>query len=71
MAQIARRLARMRKLTTTSLRGARVEYNPLEHEMLGGHQPGVRKVKVVRDGVQKEFAGKVKTLVKPWVEPEE
>lgn len=71
MAQIARRLARMRKLTTTSLRGARVEYNPLEHEMLGGHEPGVRKVKVVRDGVQKEFAGKVKTLVKPWVEPEE
>ncbi|WP_321865368.1 hypothetical protein [Paraburkholderia tropica] len=71
MAQIARRLARMRKLTTTNLRGERLEYNPLEHEMLGGHRPGVRRVKVVRDGVQKEFGGKVKTLVKPWVEPEE
>ena len=67
-AQIAKRLARMRKLTTTDMKGQRLEYNPLEHEMLGGHRSGVRLVRVVRDGVQKDFAGKIKTLVKPWVE---
>jgi hypothetical protein len=68
-AQIAKRLARMRKLKATDLKGMRLEYNPLEHEMLGGHRSGVRLVRVVRDGVQKDFAGKIKTLVKPWVEP--
>jgi hypothetical protein len=61
----------MRKLTTTNLCGERLEYNPLEHEMLGGHRSGVRRVEVVREGIQKEFGGKVKTLVKPWVKPEE
>lgn len=69
IAQTARRLARMRRLTKTDLKGERLEYNPLEHEMLGGHQPGVRLIRVVRDGVRKEFGGKVKTLVKPWVQP--
>lgn len=71
IAQIARRLARMRKLTKTDLKGERLEYNSLEHEMLGGHKAGVRRVKIVRDGIKKDFAGKIKTLVKPWVEPEE
>lgn len=71
IAQTARRLARMRKLSKTDLKGERLEYNPFEHEMLGGHKAGVRRVKVVRDGIMKEFAGKIKTLVKPWVEPEE
>jgi hypothetical protein len=70
IAQTAKRLARMRKLTKTDLKGQRVEYNPLEHEMLGGHKPGIRRVKVVRDGIQKEFGGQKRTLVKPWVEPE-
>ncbi len=69
--QTARHLARMRKLTKTDLKGERLEYNPLEHEMLGGHKAGVRRVKVVRDGIKKEFSGKIKTLVKPWVEPED
>ena len=71
IAQTARRLARMRRLTKTDLKGERLEYNPLEHEMLGGHQPGVRRIRVVRDGIRKEFGGKVKTLVKPWVQPDE
>lgn len=71
IAQTAKRLARMRKLTKTELKGEHLEYNPLEHEMLGGHRPGVRRVKVVRDGIKKEFAGKTKTLVKPWVESDE
>ncbi len=69
--QTVRRLIRMRKLTKTDLKGERLEYNPLEHELLGGHKAGVRRVKVVRDGIKKEFSGKTKTLVKPWVEPEE
>lgn len=71
IAQTTRRLARMRKLSKTDLKGERMEYNPLEHEMIGGHQPGVRSVRVERDGIRKEFGGKVKTLVKPWVKPEE
>ena len=71
IAQTALRLARMRKLTKTDLKGEILEYNPLEHEMLGGHKTGIRRVKVVRDGIMKEFGGKIKTLVKPWVEPEE
>lgn len=70
IAQTARRLARMRKLTKTDLKGGCMPYNPLEHEMLGGHRPGISRIKVVRDGIQKEFGGKIKTLVKPWVEPE-
>lgn len=68
MAQVIRRLARMRKLTPMGISGERMEYNPLEHEMVGGHKPGTRWVKVVRDGVRKDFAGTAKTLVKPWVE---
>lgn len=71
IAQIARRLARMRRLTKTDLKGERLEYNPLEHEMIGGHRPGVRRIRVVRDGIRKEFGGKVKTLVKPWVQVDE
>ena len=71
IAQIAERLARMRKLSKTDLLAMVVEYNPIEHDMEGGHRSGVRKVKVVRDGILKEFGGKMKTLVKPRVEPEE
>jgi hypothetical protein len=70
IAQVAERLARMRKLSKTDLLGSVVEYNPVEHDMEGGHRSGVRKVKVVRDGILKEFGGKKKTLVKPRVEPD-
>ncbi|ROZ63434.1 hypothetical protein EEB15_29950 [Ramlibacter sp. WS9] len=70
IAQVARRLARMRRLTTMDLQGSRIDYNPIEHEMLGGHVSGVRRVKVVRDGIQKDFGGRLKTFVKPWVEPD-
>lgn len=70
IAQVAERLARMRKLSKTDLLGSTVDYNPVEHDMEGGHRSGVRKVKVVRDGILKEFGGKKKTLVKPRVEPE-
>lgn len=71
IAQIAERLARMRKLSKTDLLARVVEYNPIEHDMEGGHRSGIRKVKVVRDGIMKEFGNKKKTLVKPRVEPEE
>lgn len=71
IAQVAERLARMRKLSKTDLLGKVVEYNPIEHDMEGGHRSGIRRVKVVRDGILKEFGGKKKTLVKPRVEPEE
>jgi len=71
IAQVAERLARMRRLSKTDLLGSSVEYNPIEHEMEGGHRSGVRRVKVVRDGILKAFGGKTKTLVKPRVEPEE
>lgn len=71
IAQVAERLARMRKLSKTSSLGEIVEYNPIEHDMEGGHRSGIRRVRVVRDGILKEFGGKSKTLVKPRVEPEE
>lgn len=71
MAQTANRLARIRRLTRTTLKGERIEFNPLEHHLLGERSAGVRWVRVVRDGVQKDFGGRPKTLIKPWVEPEE
>jgi hypothetical protein len=71
IAQVAERLARMRKLSKTDLLGSVVDYNPIEHDMEGGHRSGIRRVRVVRDGIRKEFGGKKKTLVKPRVEPEE
>ncbi len=71
IAQIAERLARMRRLSKTDLLGSILEYNPIEHDMEGGHRSGVRRVKVVRDGILKEFGGKIKTLVKPRVEAED
>lgn len=67
--QIVHRLARMRILDKTDSVGKISQYSRSEHEMLGGHQPGVRNVKVVRDGITKEFGGRKKTLVKAWVEP--
>jgi hypothetical protein len=71
IAQIAERLARMRKLSKTDLLEEVVEYNPVGHDMEGGHQAGIRTVKVVRDGIIKDFGGKKKILVKPRVEAEE
>ncbi|BDY07056.1 hypothetical protein F0521_40970 [Ferrimonas sp. YFM] len=67
ISETARHLAKMRKLKHMGLKGAVLDYNPLQHEMLGGHQYGVRKVKVLRDGIQKDFGGKTKILVKPRV----
>lgn len=69
LARITRQLARMRRLSHTNLLNEVIEYNKLEHEMLGGHKMGVRKVRVLRDGITKDFGGKIKTLVKPRVEP--
>lgn len=71
IALAAKQLATMRKLKRMDLKGAVLEYNPLQHEMLGGHKLGVRKIKVERDGVQKDFGGKIKVLVKPRVTPAE
>lgn len=71
MAQIIRRLGRMRRLSKTDLKEDVVEYSPREHEMLGGHQHGVRMVRVVRDGIKKDFDGSVRFLSKPQVEPYE
>lgn len=70
--EIARKasvLARMRKLTTTDMKGMVVEFNPLQHELLSDTYHGVREVRVTRDGVLKDFGGSIKTLVKPRVEP--
>lgn len=67
----ARQLATMRRLRNMGLSGEIIEYNPMQHDMLGGHQLGVRTVRVERDGIQKDFGGKIKVLVKPRVIPEE
>lgn len=70
IALAARQLAAMRKLKHMDLKGEVLEYNPLQQDMLGGHQLGIRTVKVERDGIQKDFGGKIKVLVKPRVVPE-
>jgi hypothetical protein len=66
-----KQLSTMRKLGRMDLKNSILEYNPLQHEMVGGHKLGIRKVKVVRDGIQKDFGGKIKVLVKPRVVPSE
>lgn len=71
IALAARQLAAMRKLKHMDLKGEVLEYNPIQHDMLGGHQLGIRTVRVERDGIQKDFGGKIKVLVKPRVVPEE
>lgn len=71
MAREVGSLARMRQLKTAGLMSERMEYNRRLHDMEGGHRSGVRYIKVIRDGVEKTFAGKTKMLVKPIVEPEE
>ncbi|MNJ70372.1 hypothetical protein D3C77_668220 [compost metagenome] len=62
-------LARMRRLSKTALKGEVVEFNPLQHELLSEVRQGVRSVKVIRDGIQKDFGGSIKMLIKPRVEP--
>ena len=69
--QTMRRLARMRRLVSTDWGGEVVEYNPLRHELIGGHVSGIRRVKIVREGVEKDFKGRRRILVKPWVEQAE
>jgi|ETNmetMinimDraft_13_1059891.scaffolds.fasta_scaffold25745_2 hypothetical protein len=71
MSEIGKMLARIRKLSNTDIKGKTVDYNMLEHDMLGGHQAGISKVRVVKEGIRKNYGGRIKTLVKPWVEPEE
>lgn len=71
IAMATRQLATMRKLKYMNVKGEVLHYNPLEQDMLGGHQFGVSKVQVERDGIQKEFGGKIKVLVKPRVTPVE
>lgn len=69
IARNALMLARMRRLSKTALKGEIVEFNPLQHELLSDVRQGVRSVKVVRDGIQKDFGGSIKMLIKPRVEP--
>jgi hypothetical protein len=69
LAQNFRQLARMRRLRLTEMNGEPIEYNPSQHEMLGGHLDGVRQVKVIRNGIEKQYPNRSAILVKPWVEP--
>lgn len=71
MAQVVRSLSRMRQLKPAGVMSERMEYNRRLHDMEGGHRSGVRHVRVIRDGVEKAFAGKTRMLVKPIVAPEE
>lgn len=70
-AQVIRSLSRMRQLKPAGLMSERMEYNRRLHDMEGGHRSGFRRVRVIRDGVEKTFAGKTRMLVKPIVIPEE
>ena len=68
---VVRSLSRMRQLEPAGLMSERMEYNLRRHDMEGGHRSGVRRVRVIRDGVEKTFAGKTRMIVKPIVIPEE
>ena len=69
ISQIVRRLARARKLDLLGIQGEEMEYNPRNHVIVDGSISGVRRVRVIRDGVVKDFGGRVKTIVKAWVTP--
>lgn len=69
LSQHLRFLARMRGLALTSIEGTIIEYNAAIHDMVGGHQAGVRRAKVVREGVQKQYGSRTAILVRPRVEP--
>jgi hypothetical protein len=68
VSRVTRQLAKMRRLELVRDTGKILEYNPSQHEMIGGHRSGIRNVRVIRDGVQKDFGGRVKTILKSWVE---
>ncbi len=68
ISQIVRGLARIRMLSLASVQGRKLEYNPVEHQLLGGHRTGVRNVKAIREGVRKDFGGRERTILKPLVE---
>jgi len=68
MEQLINQLAEIRRLKVSGLSDRIVEYNPSQHEMVDGYKAGVREVRVIRDGVTKDFDGRIKTIVKCWVE---
>jgi hypothetical protein len=69
ISRVTKNLAKVRRLALVRESGKVLEYNPSQHEMIGGHRTGIRNVRVIRDGVQKDFGGRMKTILKPWVEP--
>ena len=70
-ALVVRSLSRMRQLQPAGLMSERMEYNRRSHDMEGGHRSGIRRVRVIRDGVEKTFAGKTRMIVNPIVVREE
>jgi hypothetical protein len=44
-------LTRVRGLAIVGRTGESVDFSPLEHEMAGGAKPGVRKVRILKPGV--------------------
>ena len=63
-------VAEKRSLRVRGNTGEEVDFSPLEHEMLGGSQPGVRRVRIVRPVVEAASADGVARIVrKGLVEP--
>lgn len=67
--ETSQKIAVARKLLKTGLKGSIVQYNPLDHEMLGGHQLAIKNVKVMEDGIQKQLGHRFWMLVRPVVIP--
>lgn len=65
--QINKQLAQMRRLTEKNMLGKMIDYEPRQHELIGGHRLGVRLVKVERDGVEKVFGSRTRIFIKPRV----
>ncbi|MBZ0330675.1 hypothetical protein KZO25_10155 [Halomonas sp. ANAO-440] len=69
LSTVLRQLCRMRRLELSELEGEIITYNRTRHEMVSGHQPGVTKVRVVRDQVVQKLYGRERVVVKALVEP--
>lgn len=67
--RLARQLCRMRKIEAMGLTGMKMEFNPGVHEFLPGTTDGHRIVRVLRDGVLKDYGGQKKAILKALVEP--
>ncbi|MCW7553935.1 hypothetical protein NX722_15150 [Endozoicomonas gorgoniicola] len=68
---LLQKLIRQRKMKTKGQLNELLEYLPAEHELIEGHRPGVRKVRLVRPAVEKHDSKNTQLIRKALVRAEE